>query len=251
MIRYLTRLLSILAIIAATAAGYEPNMLDMAVPTGLKPGQMEVRIQHRFLGRADKDPLGTLLGTDQGANPAMALRAPVWRSFELRAGYTRNQKEYSIGASYGAAIAAVHARAQLSFEFFSYQKLGMDKRRQNGFYLLSLQSGPVLGRARLGLNAGYDAYNLQAGIGIGALVGIAGPMSIIGEYYPTMGRTDSSTYLGPVNSMALGLRLDTYGHQFTILVGNNTEVGARRMMLGSPANRPYLGFVIQRRIEFN
>jgi len=78
----------------------EPDMLNIKTPTGLKQGQMEVKIQHRFYGKINEKPLDNFFGLDIGANIGLGIRYVVLPKLEINGSYTRDGKEYTIGASY-------------------------------------------------------------------------------------------------------------------------------------------------------
>jgi len=244
------RIVPLLALLAAPAFGYEPSMLNMTVPSGLERRQIEVRIQHRFAGQVAKDRIGNFLGMEEGANTALGLRAPVWRRLEINGGWSRNQQEYYAGAGYARVFGSLHAGGQVDLQFFSYRLTQSAARRQNVFGQFTVQSLPIRDRVRVCGSMGYDAYNLHAGSALGASIEIAGPLALMAEYFPVIGRKTGDTYLRRLNAYCLGLKLTTAGHQFVLTIGNGTEIGSRRLMLGADARDLHFGFNIQRMIEW-
>ena len=73
-------------------------------------------------------------------------------------------------------------------------------------------------------------------------------VAVIGEYYPVFARDGERT--GPEDCFAAGVELQTYGHHFALLVGNSSQIGTRRLILGTETNDLYFGFNICRLIEF-
>ncbi len=245
-------LIILLILLPQPLLSYENSMLNLEVPTNLEEGQSEFNVQHRFYGKIDEEPLDTFLGLDLGANVSLGLRHLVRPQFEANVSYTRNQKEYIVGASYAYFFPEIFLRSQLDIQFFSYKKLGIDERRQNIFYQIVLQSEPLSKRFTPVINAGYDGYNQRFGLGLGTGVSILEDLSIMGEYFPVLDRNDDDLnkgIIGQKNRFALGIMLKTYGHHFIFILGNGTEIGTRRLMLGTQSNDLHLGFNIQRLLE--
>jgi len=129
----------------------------------------------------------------------------------------------------------------------------IEKRRQNFFYSLSVEGEPILNVISPALVVGYDGYEERFGAGFGVAAGfgregVLKHVAVIGEYYPVLGRDDDRT--GPEDCFAAGVELQTYGHHFAFLVGNSSQIGTRRLMLGNDTNDLYLGFNIYRLLEF-
>jgi hypothetical protein len=181
------------------------------------------------------------------------MRYRLWPALELNASYIRSKKEYAAGAGYALPLPGA-VRSEIALEYFDYEEPAMTERRRNLFYQLFLQSEPLAGHVSLTADAAYDGYNLRFGSGFGVDCGFAldfGPVEnvhIVGEYYPLF--AGDSTITGPENSFAAGIKLGTYGHHFTLFLGNNTSIGMRRLMLGAPANYLYFGFNVLRFIKF-
>jgi hypothetical protein len=199
-----------------------------------------------------EDPLENFFGLDVGANVNLGVRYAMLERLELYAAYTRFEKEYRIAASYAYHFPQIYVATQINLEYFNF-KIGQE-RHQNLFYGLGLQSEPVFNAITATANLGYDGYNEKFGLGFGLDVGFDwefGPIEhvgLIGEYYPVLQSEESIT--GPENSFAGGIRIDTYGHHFMVLVGNSSNIGARRLMLGVPSNDIRLGFNVQRLLQF-
>lgn len=233
--------------------GTEPSKINLRVPTGLEPKQMVLGIQHRFYGTLKDD----LLGMNAGANTGLSIRFLVWSKLEINGAFARYQKEYTIGAGYAFLIPQLWLKSQINVEFFNYEKLGLppnvSNRRRNLFYSVLLQSEPLLERITPTINIAYDGYNQRIGLGTGLDIGFEfeiGPldgMHIIGEYFPIINQDNNIT--GSKNCFTTGLKFNTYGHHFMFLVGNTSEIGIRRLMLGSNNNDLYLGFTIHRFIN--
>lgn len=225
-------------------------MLNLRVSSSLEANDRVLHIQHRFYGRIDEEPFDTFLGLDVGANVGISLRYLVRSKLEINVSRTRFQKEYTVGASYALVFPSLSLRSQMDVQFFTFDKLNLTERRRNFFYQLALQSEPVAETITPVVNVGYDGYNERVGIGVGASVsydvdwGAIQRLSIIGEYFPVVNGEEGIT--GAENTFAVGFELQTYGHHFGFVVSNSSEVGTRRLMLGTEANDPYFGFNIKR-----
>lgn len=231
---------------------FEPSALNLEVPSNLERNSGVFDLHHRFYGNLTEDPLENFFGLDVGANVNLGIRYAVLDRLELYAAYTRFEKEYRVAASYGHFFPQIYTRTQIDVEYFSF-KMG-DERNQNLYYGLALQSEPVLNAIIATVDIGYDGYNEKLGLGLGLDVGFDwefGPIehiSFIGEYYPVLQREEPIT--GPENCFAGGIRIDTYGHHFTLLVGNSWQIGTRRLMLGAPSNDVRFGFNVHRLFIF-
>jgi hypothetical protein len=230
------------------AFGFETDLLNLKVPSSIKPGTIMLDIEHRLLGGLT------------GANVDFGLRGMVWSGIELNAAYAhytydprdRTQNEYRLGASYVYRVPHV-LRVQGDAQFFSYQVENAAARRQSVFGLLSLAGEPILKHVTPVVNIGYDGYERRLELGAGLDLGFpfnVGPFRLVhltGEYCPVIARDTLRN--GRQNSFAGGVTFETYGHHFQFLVGNSLETGVRRLMLGAPKNNLYLGFNIHRFLD--
>ncbi len=239
----------VLILFCQNAFSLEPSKINLRVPTELESKQMVLGIQHRFYGTLKDD----LLGMNAGANTGLNIRYLVWSKLEINGAFARYQKEYTIGAGYGFFIPQLWLKSQINVEFFNYEKMGLSNRRRNLFFSAALQTKPILKKIIPTINIAYDGYNQHIGLGAGLDVGFEfeiGPlegMNIIAEYFPIMNRDNDVN--GPKNSFTTGLKFNTYGHHFIFLVGNTSEIGIRRLMLGANNNNLHLGFTIHRFIN--
>ncbi len=241
----------------STCLAYEASMLNLRVPSNLKNGQMEFFLHHRFYGAIDEDPLDTFFGMSDtffgmssGANVGFGLRGPVWRELEVRGGYITDFSEWLLGLSYTWLFPDALLRTQLDIELYSFREFVDADRENNLFYLVDLETEPLFERLIFALNVGYDGFNKRGGLGFGAKVDVLRSVSILGEYFPVIGRDDDGeeSPLGQENAFAFGVEFRTWGHQFMLLMGNSVEIGTRRLMLGTHSNEVRLGFNLQRRL---
>ncbi len=232
---------------------FEQDMLNLKVPSNLDQTDMVFSVFHRFYGEITEEPFNTFFGLDAGANVGIGLRYAVFPKLELNTSYTRYQKEYVIGASYAHFFHQFFLRSQLDVQFFTYEMTGIEERQRNFFYNLAVQSEPLFRKITPTLNVGYDGYNESFGFGAGIDIGfdldirLIERVSVIGEYYPIIGRDD--VIHGAENFFVTGLKIETYGHHFMLLVGNSSQIGTRRLILGTNTNDLFLGFNVNRIID--
>ena len=249
-----TRFCSVFLLLVVSMLGaFEPSMLNLTTPSHLENTEAVFKITHRFYGQVDNDPLETFFGLDAGANVSLGMRYALLPRLELNASYTRLQKEYVLGASYAYFFPQMYVGGQLDVQFFSFKGIGVEERNENFFYALSLQTEPLFGIIRPVINAGFDGYNEKFGVAFGISMGKdidIGPLNridLIGEYYPVLDRDDEIH--GSENSFVFGIKAATYGHNFMLLVGNNSQISARRLMLGTASNDMYFGFNVHRHLD--
>ena len=232
---------------------FEPSMVNLTTPSRLENTESVFKITHRFYGPVNEDPLESFFGLDAGANVSLGMRYALLPRLELNAAYTRFQKEYVLGASYAYFLPQIFVGAQLDVQFFSFKGIGIDERNENFYYALSLQTEPLFDVVRPVINAGFDGYNEKFGVAFGMSIGTdidIGPVNrldLIAEYYPVIDRDDAVH--AAENSFAFGIKAATYGHNFMLLVGNNSQISPRRLMLGAVDNDLYFGFNVHRHLD--
>jgi len=242
-----------LLLTVSTLIAFEPSMVNLTTPSRLENTESVFKITHRFYGSVDDDPLESFFGLDAGANVSLGMRYALLPRLELNAAYTRLQKEYVLGASYAYFLPQMHVGGQLDIQFFSFQETGIEERSKNFYYALSLQTEPLFGVLRPVVNAGFDGYNEKLGVAVGMSIGTdvdIGPVNrldLVAEYYPVIDR-DEAVHAAD-NSFAFGIKAATYGHNFMLIVGNNSQISVRRLMLGAATNDLYVGFNIHRHID--
>lgn len=230
----------------------DPSGMNLKGPTTLKTGQKEFKIQHRFYGKVNEKPIDTFFGMYIGANVSLGLRYLLFSKLELNTSYMRDGNEFEVGTSYAVFFPAIMLRSQIDAQFFSYKQYNLEKkaeeRKSNVFALLLLQTDPIMKIITPTVNVGYDGDNKEIGAGVGLSVialadlGLIRKLVLIGEYYPTKLEDRKNCY-------DFGIRLETYGHNFDFIFGNNSNIGVRHLMLGVDKLIPkglYFGFNIKR-----
>ncbi len=229
-------------LIPSSLPAFETAMPSMKVPSNLQAQEGEFRVLHRFIGPVNHQPIDTAIGMTGGAFVNLGIRYLIWSKLEANFSYETRTKEYITGLSYAYFIPQAYLRAQLDGQFFSYKD---SQRRNNFFGLLSLQSEPILKRISPVINLGYDGYNHRFGPGFGVNIMLIKKFEVLGEYYPVW-KKDKNPLLGSKNAFAFGLKDNTTGHHFMLLLTNSWATEPRRQMLGAKTNDLYFGFNIER-----
>ena len=80
---------------------YEMGTFNLIAPTELEKGQKEFKVQHRFKGEVNEEPIDNFFGLDlAGANVRVGLRYIVWSKLELEVSRIWDAKEYTAEMSY-------------------------------------------------------------------------------------------------------------------------------------------------------
>jgi len=249
--------IAILAVLltASAAHGLEKSMLSLKLPSELEARQSQFFLQHRFHGKINEEPLESFFGMSGGANVGLGFRVGLLKNLEIVALHVFNENEYSLAVGYAVKFPSLPLRAQVDAGIYTNKKFyvlsgGVEfKRKQFAAFRLDLASKAILNHLTPVVNVGYDTELEQAGLGIGLDAAISKKYSLIGEYYPRLNGDENGN--GPkYDSFAVGLKVQTYGHHFLFHVGNNTEIGTRKLMAGSTAKDLFFGFGIQRLLEF-
>jgi len=221
----------------------EPDMGGLTVPSELSSQQFNLSITHRFYGKVDTVPFETIFGLDQSANVDLKLRYALRDRLELFTLYDIAQREFNIGASYAREFDPVFLNTQFNAQFYSINPRNGGERT-GAFFLVSLQTLPIIDRIRVTADLGYDGYGDRFGLGTGLDVDVIGPFAIFGEYYPKL--VVENDPLHSENSFDFGFRIATYGHLFSFFLGNNTLNETRNLMHGAADNGLRFGFTIYR-----
>ncbi len=230
---------------------FENSMLNLSLPSGLETKQAQFFLDHRFLGKALKEkPFDSFFGMDNSAFVRIGFRIPVWEKFELAVSRCNNQKEYTAGAGYTFVFQGNRLKTKLEVQYVTFRLFDvntLEERRDNALFSQIAMEYPVFsGRCIPVLDVGYDGSTQKTGLGIGINMVVSKTFGLIGEYFP---RIEKDLDI-PKDSFAFGIKVQTYGHHFLFMLGNNHEIGTRRMMAGAYSNDLYLGITIKRLLEF-
>jgi hypothetical protein len=233
----------------------EKSMPNLAVPTELEQGNLEAGIIHRFLRYPSGQFPDNFINM---ANVDLSLRYIIVSKLEVGLGYIGSgnsvisAKETFVNMGYSYFIPQLYVRTQAIIQYYRDESVDYPpKWTDNMLYRFNMQSDPILKRISPVINVAYDSKLKKAGLGTGLNVSITDNVDVVAEYYPNIGKRDSTlisiTESRPtVNCYAVGIKYSTYGHHFMLTVGNSTDIGMRHQMRGAVNNNIYFGFSIQR-----
>ena len=228
---------------------FEAGQLSLDTPNVLKKNEGSFGIRHRFFGEvSDTDKF---LGTDDGGNMHFILKYAFLDNLVLGVDHTRDESAYGVGLEYSHDFEWIKAGARVNG--FRLNK-GLDEYDYSYQAIVSLQTPNYFEHINFSANVGYDAYYQHhiAGFGVDlnaenflSFLTFTEKLSLLGEYYPQVDKVEgiSKKY----DSYAVGIKYQTYGHHFEIMVTNSTNMDARTMSLGTDSDKLHLGFNINRK----
>ena len=241
--------LALLALGAAGAAAYEPDFINMRVPSQLEQGDLDLLFEHRFYGSVLDNPLQDLFGLQVGANVGFGARYMILPGLQARVLYATGNEDLSIGAGYGLWFKGLPFGLQADVELDS--PLAAAGRAYAVFASLSAETTTFLKVLTVSTEVAWDGYLNHLGTAVGVRVDVVPDLlAIVGEFYPffLLGTEQNTGELGVTSAFSAGLMLSIGGHQFSIVAGNSYGLGDRQLMAGAPPTGGiYLGFNIQRR----
>ncbi len=232
---------------AAAAAGEdiypENGMMDVETPLlGLEQGDIEVSVDHRFLGDAFEDPFEDFFGADIGANVRLGARMMLPSHLDLGVSYVRYGSIWGASAGWSCVAAGLGLRAQAGF--YS-QEVSADERESGGMLEGSVEPLQRLWRLRPVVSGGYDTRTEIPGLALGGDLLLSDAYSLWGEFMPVVGDGEKTAENA---AFAFGITVRTWGHQFMFGLGNSTGMRLRGTMAGVTDSDPRLNFRIRRLI---
>ena len=234
------------ALLCAAAAGAvypENGMMDIETPLlGLEQGDIEVSVDHRFLGDAFEDPFEDFFGADIGANVRLGARMILPSRLDLGVSYTRYGSVWGASAGWSGAAAGLGLRAQAGF--YSLE-VAVDERESGGMLEASVEPVERLWRLQPVVSGGYDTRTEMPGLALGGDLLLGDSYSLWGEVMPVVGDEEETA---DKSAFAFGVTVRTYGHQFMFGLGNSTGMRLRGTMAGAADSDLRLSFRIRRLI---
>jgi len=226
------------------AAYDEPCLPSLEVPVQLEPQSLEAGIQHRFYRVPAADFPDDFIASAFGK---IGLRYVPLQNAALGASYLFMPKEFDLHAGYAIAVPQIQIRAQPVIHWFGAQSDDYSHWNRNVLYQIALQSMPLFKTCSIAIDALYDNLAKKAGFGTGANVSLSESVSFVGEYYPVIGKQDTTfTGITKTNCFSFGIKFTTSGHHFVLLASNSTDMGMRHLIRGAPSNSLSFGFNIHR-----
>ena len=241
----MTRILFAAALLAA-AAGAEtvypdPGMTNIETPLlGLEEGDIEVSVDHRFIGEAFEDPFEDFFGADVGANIRLGAVMVLPSSLDLGVSYVRYGSIWSAAAGWSGVGGPLGLRARAGF--YS-QEVSADERESGGMLEASVEPLERVWRLRPVVTGGYDTRRELEGVGLGADLMLSDSYSLWGEYIPPVGEEEKTADSA---CFSFGITALTWGHQFSFGLGNSTGMRLLGTMAGATDEDLRLGFRIRR-----
>lgn len=233
------------------AMAFEAGQLSLDTPNALKQNEGSFGIRHRFYGKADD--YKKFLGADDGGNMHFLLKYAIFDNMLVSVDHTNEQSAYGFGIEYAKKNSS-YGDIGLRFNGFSLDDLNFDNRQKSYFLNVSYQTPNLLEHIRLTTNVGYDKYYKHNTLGMGMDINMKNNiswltftenLSLLAEYYPQIDKVNGIS--GEKDSFAIGIKNQTYGHHFEILLSNSTNMDARTMALGTNSNDLHFGFNINRK----
>ena len=229
---------------------FESGQLSMDTPTVLKASEAAFTIRHRFYGKIDDAE--NFFGIDDGGNVMLQLRYAPIDNMVVEVHHTRDNQEYNLGIGY--SIPTEYINLGLNVNALS-NKLALFEERQNSYFAnMNFQTPNYFDHLIITANVAYDGYYENTGLGIGVDFNFANffeslvftdRVALVAEYYPQVDKVDGIN--GKNDSFAAGVKFQTYGHHFELLVSNSVAMDARNMMLGTNSEDLHFGFNINRK----
>lgn len=236
--------MTILAIAAfAWAQVYSGSFLSLHSPiTGVSRGDFEFAMNHRFFGAALKnDPLDSFFGLDNGANVRFGIRYYATDRVYVGGSHARLGNNNSVYAGWSAAPAG-NLLVGIEAGFSSVKPSSAADREGNINAVGSASIGLFQDKLRPVLNLAYDGYRENTGAGFGVRYQVAERLALLGEYYPSAEEDAGEDCFG------MGMRYNTWGHQFLLGLTNSSGIGIFDQMASS--NTQDLSFALSVRRLF-
>ncbi len=234
----------------------------LPAPIDLEKGNMEVHIEHRFLGSLEQGGIGNLFGVDFGANINLGMTYALTDRIAVSASRARLESDTFTPVIAFNGIYELHNKESSFWKMSFVGGLeGRDNFQQQYSPFLQLPTSFDYGRLRThvvptmifnsredALAASQPGINLEDNhtfsLGLGGDFAIHPRFSVIGEYVPRLAgfggfRSDDPAISG-------GIKVRTYGHVFTILVTTSQDFTPGRYGVDSTGEFR-LGFNIYRR----
>lgn len=247
----ITIILSLLLFTSQQSIAFEAGQLTLDTPNVLKKNEGSFGIRHRFYGKADD--YEKFLGSDDGGNMHFLLKYAVMDNLLIGVDHTRAQSGYGVGVEYAKNLKN-YGSVGVRLNGYTIDDFNFDSRQKSYFINASYQSPNFFDHLRVTSNLGYDHYYENTILGFGVDLNLKNPitwltftenLSLLAEYYPTV--DDINGVTGKYDSYAFGLKSQTFGHHFEILLSNSTNMDPKSMALGSNSKDLHLGFNINRK----
>lgn len=234
------------AILSAQAEGLHLSTGDLNLPGRHLVEKSEIYINHRFFGNAGDDAFNTFLGMDAGANIVVGFGFRLNNRMDLSVLRSPIDKEYYLAGKISLLenLVLLLGDAQKTAPFVSGDRnrfigqLIFEKeivRDKITFSLVPTISNPRNNNATFALGC-------AAGYSMDVKAGYLENLELIAEYVPVL-----SGYAQQYSTCAFGVKAQTWGHFFSLLFTNSTQVMPDGYISGNSDNIYHFGFNILRK----
>lgn len=218
-----------------------PSGTDSLLLPGIETTEhIEFRLNHRFYGGLNDRPIENFLGTDYGANTLFGFSFALNPEIDFALGRSTIGKEYSLASKwqFNDTLAAM-----ISAGFKTDPASPDDKSNLSG--QLIINKTILTDLCNISLVPTITNYkNDQPTLALGSALALVldADQEIIGEFIPVL-----AGYTLRYATTALGYKVKTWGHVFTLLIANTTAQFPDNYTIGSPDNNFHFGFNLIRK----
>jgi len=231
---------------------YQHNLPNLRTASTLSKHQVVIDVDHRFGGAVDHDPINTALGLSEGASVGLMARYGLSETTHgeivggLKLHDATSESELEIGYSQDLLyVLDIPARLQGQITYFTVKNLNESSRDGNLYYLLALQpKKPFLEKWTPVLNLGYDGFSTGSTVGAGVEYAINDSWFVVGEVIEPNTKGRDTVWV-------LGVKMQTFGHNFMLMLQNSPDVGLRTLAKGTVEKDVYFGFKLQRLVDLD
>ena len=169
--------------------------------------------------------------------------------------HTRDQSAYGLSLEYAQNSEAYGNFGSYGIRLKTFSlETGIDERANSYFANASYQTPNLFDHVIFTANYGYDGYYEHKTLGLGVDINMKNSipwltftekLSFLAEYYPQIDTVEGISQ--EMDSFAAGIKFQTFGHHFEVLLTNASNMDPRTMALGSRNNDLHFGFNINRK----
>ena len=240
----------------------DPRVVHMSAPLDLNRGNVEILIQHRFLGTILDDgsvDAGNAFGLDSGANINLGITYAL--TDRVSVGVSRERFDQRVGFSSTVELLtekespfkiAVRGGMEGEGNFGRHYTGFVEVPAQWDYKAFRLHATPIaVFNSRSDLEAEFRPgavngdKNHTFSLGLGTDIAFNRRLSLVGEYIPRL--AGFGGFGNDRASVAGGVKIRTRRHVFQIMITNNRYMSTSRYAVNATTTDYALGFNIYRR----
>jgi hypothetical protein len=246
MVRKACLVLLVLPLLLSRAEALHLSAGNLNLPGSSLVEKTEIIFEHRFYGNAGDDPLYNFFGMDAGANVALGLGFRFNDKIDLTLLRATLDKEYYLAGKYALAdgLTLLLGGAAKTSSLVTTAKTSLVGQLicSRGFRDNKINFSVIPSFTNPRPADPTFALGLAGGLSFDENIGYLENIEIIAEYVPVI-----SGYAQKYATAALGLKAQTWGHCFTLVLTNSFQTLPGGYLTGSQDNNYYLGFNIIRK----